>query len=165
MKRNLILLNFILFWFMGITAQPINVTSLDGKLKIEISIDSAIHGRIFYDNNFAFSISPIIMQLANGKILGQNPKLSKQEIKSIDRTLTIAVPTKASEVKDNGNELTMNFKDSYSLLFRVYNDGFAYRFKLNYPDTIIVVNEQAKFTFPDRSIVFFPEGTSFFLPF
>lgn len=63
--------------------------------------------------------------------LGANPKLLKATSKSIQEELTPIVPLKYSTVSNNYNQLVLKFKGDYSVEFRAFNDGLAYRFITN----------------------------------
>lgn len=60
-------------------------------------------------------------------MLGQNPKLRRQKQWSVDEQLTPIVPLKYSKVNNRYNQLLLTFKD-YSVEFRAFDDGVAYRF-------------------------------------
>ena len=67
------------------------------------------------------------------------------------------------ELTDHYNELSLKFKDGYSVIFRMYNEGMAYRFCGNLPeqDSLIVVDEEASFNLADDPAVILPETTNF----
>jgi alpha-glucosidase len=55
----------------------------------------------------------------------------------------------------------LKFKGDYSLVFRAYNDGVAYRWVLNKKEEIIVRNEQVSFVLENQDSVYFPDEESF----
>ncbi|MEO8860179.1 MAG: glycoside hydrolase family 97 protein, partial [Ginsengibacter sp.] len=57
---------------------------------------------------------------------------------------------------DNYNQLTVNCKGDYGLMFRVYNDAVAYRFFTKKKDSIIIKNEEANFNFANDDSAFIP---------
>jgi len=95
------------------------------------------------------------MTLDNGKSFGKNSHLKKQSLKEINETIPTAV-YKKKEVSNHCNEAIFEFKENFNLIFRVYDDGVAYRFvsTLNKPFT--VQSEEASFNFPDNPHAFVP---------
>ncbi len=71
------------------------------------------------------------------------------------------VAEKRSKVIDHCNELSIDFKGDYSLVFRAYNDGIAYRWLINREGEIIVNNEISTFNLSANDSVYFPEEESF----
>ena len=57
-------------------------------------------------------------------------------------------------IKDHFNELTLEFKGGYSLVFRAYEDGVAYRFISDLKKPFMVESEQAVFNLPNNPKVF-----------
>lgn len=45
------------------------------------------------------------------------------------------------------------FKQLYTLLFRVYNDGVAYRIVTHFKDSVIIKNELAHFNFTGKKML------------
>lgn len=43
--------------------------------------------------------------------------------------------------------MTLSFRGNYGLVFRMYNDGLAYRFTTKMKNDIVVVDEEADYTF------------------
>ena len=101
------------------------------------------------------------MILANGKVLGENEKVRKVTVSKLNEIIKPVVANKKSEITDNCNILTINFTSGFSLQFRAYNDGIAYRFETSFKDEITVKNEISDFTFPAGSHSWYPLETSF----
>ena len=57
--------------------------------------------------------------------------------------------------------LTIYFKSGFSVEFRAYNDGVAYRFETFFKDDITVKNEISELAFPAGSHSWYPLETSF----
>lgn len=67
------------------------------------------------------------------------------------------------ELTNHYNELSLQFKAGYSVIFRLYDEGMAYRFRGNRPaqDSLIVVSEKASFELCDNPSVILPETNNF----
>ncbi len=63
---------------------------------------------------------------------------------------------KFKELDDSYNEVIIDF-DLYSLIFRAYNEGVAYRFITEMEGKIIIVDEIANFNIPSNPSVILPE--------
>jgi alpha-glucosidase len=51
----------------------------------------------------------------------------------------------------------LKFREKFSVVFRAYDDGIAYRFETSYPDSLQVNDEVAHFRFDPKSTVYFPQ--------
>lgn len=89
----------------------------------------------------------------NGKELGTDPKLREAKRKSIKETLNPVVPFKFSTIKNEFNQLLLKFGGNYSVEFRAYNDGVAYRFITNTKGDVEVENETFTMDFPDEYLL------------
>lgn len=58
--------------------------------------------------------------------------------------------------------LLVTFKGGYSVIFRAYNDGVAYRWQTAIKGDQIVKNELVEFAFPANSKIWFPEEKSMY---
>ena len=80
--------------------------------------------------------------LSDGKTLGANAKV--KSVKQSSKREKIQSPIyKRSTINEEYNQLTINFADNYSMQFRAFNDGIAYRFVSNKGGQITIVNEVA----------------------
>ena len=90
--------------------------------------------------------STLSLSLTDGKVLGANPKVTNVKRQSVDQTIPSPF-YKKSEVKDQYNELRLDFKGNYGLVLRAYDEGVAYRFTTKMKDSICITNEEATFRF------------------
>ena len=67
------------------------------------------------------------MYLTNKKVLGQNIKVASTKTHSVSEKIK-TVAYKKDEVDNNYNELIINCKDGYGIIFRAYDNAAAYRF-------------------------------------
>src|SRR3989339_320929 len=95
----------ILFVTIGVTAQKgFEVVSPNAKLRVNILIDKAITYSVSYDNDIVLYPSNVALETNKGTF-GTNPKVSKTEKKSVNKTIT-APFYKRETIVDNYNELT-----------------------------------------------------------
>lgn len=69
------------------------------------------------------------------------------------------VRQKSKQIIDHYNEMVLD-AENYKLYFRVYNDGLAYRFHTDFPDSLKVLNEEVIYCFPEDYNTLFPEERS-----
>lgn len=159
--KKLIFLLFALILLSQIHGKDFTIYSPDKKLKANITISSNITYSIFKDTLQIISPSQISMKLSDNLILGQKPILINSKKRTINQIIKPVVKQKFDTIIDNYNELTLDFKNNYSIIFRVYNDGVAYRFVTKFKDSITVYSEQFEANFPDDYKIYFPEEESF----
>jgi alpha-glucosidase len=125
-----------------------DVSSPDGQNVIKVEIGQTISYSVTHRGQQILASSPISMTLDGGLVLGQNPQVNGTRKAGINQTITPVVKHKRASVVDRGNELTIDFQGDYSLVFRAYDDGVAYRFVTRLNRDIKVMKEQAIFAFP-----------------
>lgn len=143
MKKILMTLT-ALFTLLAYGAQTdiISVESPDGRIKVETFNSGKMYFSIQYDGQYLIKQSPISMTLGNGMILGA-AKPQTHAIETVNQTLTPLWGSRKN-ISDHYNQLTYKFKDNYSLQFRVYNEGVAYRWITNIKGDITVQDEQVE---------------------
>lgn len=99
--------------------------------------------------------SALSITLATGEVLGKNTSVASAKTASVN-TVIPATIYKKSEVKDQYNQLELAFKNNYTVVFRAYNDGAAYRFVLKRKDSVTVKSEEAVFNFAGDYKSFIP---------
>lgn len=95
------------------------------------------------------------MELNDGTILGLKGAVINVKTKSVDEIIDARF-YKKSKVINNYNELIINFKGSYSLTFRAFNDGMAYRFSTKFRNEITVKKENVNYCFDDDYVAYIP---------
>jgi len=145
----------------GYTAGEYTLLSPDEKIKVEISIEGKISFSVWHDSRRLLAASPVSMSVEELGILGEAPKLLNVSRRSIDEMLQPFIRVKSSEVRNHFNEITFQFDGPFSIDFRAYDDGVAYRFRTGYKGDIHVRSEDVLFNFTGDYFVYFPEEESF----
>lgn len=132
------------------------VTSPDGHISATVMVGEDIRYSVSRDEQTLIAPSTISMNLSDGTVFGQNDKVRKTVRTSFDERFS-TVAYKKAEVRDNYNQILLNFKE-FSLIFRAYDDGVAYRFisNLDKKKTYEVISEQAEFNFGEDRQAFIP---------
>lgn len=153
---------FIFFWMgLPLLGKTYELFSPDKKIKITILVDKEISYSVFCDGKELIAPSPISLTIEGPGVLGKNPRLANQKMRTMDQKIIPAVKEKRAVVIDRFNEAVLNFKDNYGLIFRAYDDGVAYRFFTRFKDTAKAVAEEATFYFGQDHSVYFPFVESF----
>jgi len=148
MKTFLLIFIAIVFFCATSNAQAKTVKSPDGKLIVAVNLGEDLSYELSYHSINLIQPSPISITLADGRILGKKPELIDAKTASNNSVISNSTYRKA-KIENNFNELNLKFKGNYSVVFRVFNDGFAYRFVTDIPGTIKVKDELSSFRFLD----------------
>lgn len=132
------------------------VSSPDGHITASVTVGENISYTVSRNEQTLIAPSTISMNLSDGTVFGRNDKVRKTVRTSFDDTFS-TVAYKKAEVRDNYNQILLNFKE-FSLIFRAYDDGVAYRFvsNLDKKKTYEVISEQAEFNFGEDRQAFIP---------
>ena len=128
------------------TAAPktYELASPDGQLKVTVESGEGLTYSLVHGGDLLLDKSQINMLMTDGTIYGgvekKAPKVSRR---TVNQTLPTVLYKKA-EVVDNFNEMTLKYKD-YSVIFRAYDEGMAYRFISHAKAPFVVENEVAEF--------------------
>ncbi|WP_106827862.1 glycoside hydrolase family 97 protein [Parabacteroides pacaensis] len=156
MKLKTLFIALLLTGSMAAIAQKTyQVQSPDGKLKAVVTVKDQIEYSVTHDGTEVLAPSSISMTLQDGKVLGANPRVIDVLKQSVN-THIVSPLYKKAEVTDHFNEMELKFKGNFSIVFRAYDDGLAYRFKTKMKDEIIVENEEATFNFSEDNYTYAP---------
>ncbi|MDR0845396.1 MAG: glycoside hydrolase family 97 protein [Tannerella sp.] len=136
-------------WCSQVQAQPkqAELLSPNGDIKLSVTLDETIGYTISVNGQVLLQNNELQLQLRN-ETLGKNPKVTGQKRASIDAPIKPAVSFKFSTVENKYNQLLLNFKGDYSVEFRAFDDGIAYRFITRKKGTIDVIHEKLNLGFP-----------------
>lgn len=119
--------------------------SPDEKLLVTIETGNGISYTLKHDGDLMLDRSEIGMYMTDGTVFGGYLNVKKASTRTVSETIK-AIMYKKAEIKDEFNELTLKFKD-FSLIFRAYDDGMAYRFVSHKEEAYNVDYETAEFNF------------------
>lgn len=137
----------------------LELISPNGELKVSLNLSDKIYYSIDYNGDVLLKDNSLQLTLRN-QVLGQNPKLRRQKRMSVDEQLTPIVPLKYSKVNNRYNQLLLTFKD-YSVEFRAFDDGVAYRFITSQKGDVEVMNEEFAINFPSDYLLHLQQPGSF----
>jgi alpha-glucosidase len=100
--------------------------SPDGKLTVKVDAKYGLGYTLTHGDDLLLNKSFIAMYMMDDTTFGKEEKLAKVSYRSVDQTID-AIAYKKSKVSDKFNEMTLSYKE-FSVIFRAYDDGMAYRF-------------------------------------
>ena len=171
-KKSLLLSALLMLSVSAFAQKQYTLQSPNGKITVTVSEEEVVEVglmntpnpdkryyesheyHLFYsvkhEETVVLDNSEIAMQIDNGKTLGisSKPSIISAKTKSVNQTVK-APFYKRAEIRDQYNELVLNFKSNYKVIFRAYNEGVAYRFQTDFKKPFEVRREIAQFNFDD----------------
>lgn len=159
MKSKLILLIFIFFLchkaLLARNTKDWELKSPDGNIMLKIQAGSQLFWSVQFNGQSIIIPSFISLQLEGGEIPGASAIIKSTKTEEVNATIP-GINYIKSTIPNHYNQLTINCKDNYGLIFRVYNDAVAYRFFTEKKGEITVINEDANFNFAEDYTAFVP---------
>ena len=154
--RQIISILFLTISAGAFSQKKITLSSPSEKIRISIRIEDSIYYAVDV-NNRPVIIPSAIALLTSQKSLGLKTGAAKQSRRTVKENIINQVPFKRKNIPDHFNELTLNFRENFSIIFRAYDDGVAYRFQTFFKDSLQVNQEVASFRFDQKAVAYFPE--------
>lgn len=148
MKRILVLAA-ALCGVLSCQVKDCEIASPNGEIKVKVEAGEKFLWSVSLNGNVLLEPSEIALVLDDGTVYGGGAKVTRAIHKKVNRTLP-AQNFKRAEVVDRYNQITLCSQD-FDLVFRVYDDGAAYRFVTK--KGVTVVSEKAEFAFPSDNKV------------
>ena len=123
------------------------ISSPDGNVRVSVDFKDKIYYSVYYGDDLLLKDGRMALNLKNAS-LGESPKLVSQKQGKVSEELRPVVPLKRSVVKNEYNRLLLAFQGNYQVEFRVYDDGFAYRFITKRKGDAEVMGEEFAVDFP-----------------
>jgi alpha-glucosidase len=146
----------------------VSVSSPDGRIRLEISLDTAQSGKRVPRYRVTLGGRPVIerselqTELADGSTLGSNCMIADHQTTAI-RAEFRQHPGKRSHVADHCLEMVITFRErstparTWQLVARAYDDGVAFRYRFPARDgwqTLELASERTAFTLPKEAVAF-----------
>ncbi len=135
----------IAMFFGGIlstNAQPYSLSSPDQSITISIEVEDQLSYSVQKGDQLLIQSSPISMTFTDGTVLGKEMKVKKANETEVEEEIDVIIPEKNSVISDHYKQLELVMKGDYSLVFRAYNDGIAYRFVTEFDEEKMVKEEE-----------------------
>ena len=132
----------------GVRAKSYTVTSPDGKIAVSVDVAKQVRYSVDYCGSQLFSDGTVALAVGD-RILGEKPSVASVTRKSVSEKIKPVVAYKFSEIVNDYNQLLIKFRGNYSIEWRVFDDGFAYRFITDIKGDINVVDETFDIALPE----------------
>ena len=119
--------------------------SPDGNVVVSIEAGEGVSYSLTHGQDLLIDRTNIAMATVEGVYFGGVQPVKKVTRRSVSETIQTVVYKKA-EVKDEFNEIVLKFKN-FSVVFRAYDDGMAYRFISHLKGQYHIEYEMAEFDF------------------
>jgi alpha-glucosidase len=148
---------FMLFMLSaGATVIASELRSPNGKVRVDVVITDRIYYSLYQNDQLLLSRCKLGINVDN-KLMGINPKVISQKYSKISEEITPTVPMKFSSVRSMCNVLLLTFKNGFSVEFRAFDDGVAYRIvtdlKGDKDGKVKVMNEVVDVNVPDNYLL------------
>ncbi len=133
--------------FNSISAKEYRLQSPSGKIAANIDCGDNLSFSVCYDGKEVLAKSSVSMTLSDGTVWGEKAKITKAVRKS-NKSIIESLFSPSATMPDVYNSLTLRMKGGWSVEFRAYDDGFAYRFASTLNKPYEIATEQTDFNFP-----------------
>jgi len=152
-------------WSNGLTAETLSLKSPDGRLELKVDTEQQLQYQLYVDGQQLIKPSVIHLSFADGVQFGAKADLLRQHRATVDEDVAPEVRVRTALIRNHYQELTLEFKQNFSLQLRAFNEGVAYRLIGTLPDAaapgqeqgkVILAAEQANFNFVAGTYSYFP---------
>ena len=131
------------------------LTSPDSAISVKVEAGAKLQWSVRLRGEQIIAPSIMSLILEGGDTLGDNATITSADREKI-RSAFAGINYIKARIPDEYNQLTINCKNGFGVVFRVYNDAVAYRYFTKKKGEIIVRNEEANFNFTDDYKAFLP---------
>ena len=126
--------------------------SPDGSISVEVNVGDNVNYSVTRNGHIALKNCAIAMETSNCTY-GVQPKVKSAKTSEHRGVYRPYNHYKTREVADNYNELRLAFKDGWSLEFRAYDNGAAYRIVTAAKGRMTVSHETVEYRMPQEAQV------------
>ena len=161
--RGICLLAFLAVASTALAAQSsYDLKSPDTRIEIRVHTSGQLRYDVLLRGNALLENSTLSLDVEHKK-LGLQPKVNSAKQRSNDQVVEPVVRQKFAKIRDRYNELRLTMDGGYTVVFRAYNEGVAYRFETTLPDKQVkIYGEEANFNFPTNFVVYYPQEDTFY---
>lgn len=131
------------------------VHSPDKNLEIKVEVTDHVSWSLLMDGEKVMGPSIISLTLENEGVLGKDTRVQRVTRQSENQIINTPIYRK-SEVINHYNQMTVELRDGLGIVFRVYDDGAAYRLTTSLRRDITILNEEANLVFPTHEKAWVP---------
>lgn len=159
--KKILFITLLSFLFFGGEAQNYILKSPDEKLAATIDINQTIVVKLTKGGGSILTLSGLSLDLTKEKQSQVNQQVKKVSRKSVNEEIKPVIRERSDIYKNNYNEIVIAFKSDYSVTFRLFNEGLAYRFSTSAKDSLTIIKENLKIQFQENDSVRFQASETF----
>ena len=122
-------------------------------MAVAVEVGEEVTFSVQIDGQQVIQVGPLSMTLADGAVLGADGEVVGVDREAIAREVRPEIREKSAVIRESYNELRLRFKGGFTLSFRAYDNGVAYRFSTALPGDVVVQSEQARFQCADAASI------------
>jgi alpha-glucosidase len=139
-----------------------DLQSPNGKIQVKVQAADRITYDVSLNGKTLMQGSRLSIDI-NHKTIGLEPQVKSVKRATVDRVIEPVVRQKSARIRENYNELQLAMEGGYQIVFRVYNEGVAYRLETSLPQREVkVYGEEVSLNFAGDYNVYYPKEDSFF---
>jgi alpha-glucosidase len=123
------------------------ISSPDGLLRIAISTQKTLHYSVTCRYRLILDRGMIDMELNDHVKLSDHLVIDTVLRSSISRSVHVPIAYRSKNISDQYNEAILKLSQPFDIIFRLYDQGYAYRIASRFKDSITVTAETADFQF------------------
>src|SRR6185369_4170005 len=139
-----------------------DLQSPDGQIQLhvktgeQLAYDLSVNGKTVLEN------ATLSIDIDHTR-LGQKPSVKATKTDSVSRDIISPVPQKSVKIWEKYKELRLEMEGNYSVVFRAFDEGVAYRIETQLPQPLVkVYGEEMTLNFAGSPKVYYPKEESFF---
>ncbi len=150
------LILFFLCSLIALTAisNPLKLTdsillkSPNGKIAVVFNNKKGFNYSVKFNHNQILLNNEVDLLVNNHPSFSEcTKKIKTFKRNSVNTIINVPVSERRKQITDQYNELIIQYNGPYSICFRAYNNGVAYRIVTSFKDSVYINNEVAKFNF------------------
>lgn len=150
----------LLLLSLATNGQQYTLVSPDKMLLAEIeNSKQGIQINLLKGNALILNLSDInLVSKETGSILFSVKQIKRN---AVNEWIKPVIKEKSERLQNQYNELLISYKSGQTLMFRLFNEGLAYRFSASSKDSLTIVEETLKMQFGDEDSARFQSNNSF----
>lgn len=142
-------------------AQKYQLLSPDGKISAGIEIDRNINVDISKEGYEIISLSNISLETVSTPQPDSPIRVRRVIRRSVNEMVRPEIREKAAILKNAYNELEIRFRTDMSIIFRLFDEGLAYRFATSSRDSLLIRRENLDILFDESDSARFQSSKTF----
>lgn len=140
---------------VGSSQQLFVLYSPDSSLRLEVNTNGKLSYGLFAGDQPLQSSPSVDIKLSNGQQLSTRLAVAKKIYSRLNESVIVPIPYRKPIIQNNYRQLELIFKQPFSVIFRLYDNGMAYRIGLRFRDSVSITNETALFELDKNAAVWF----------